>query len=122
MKGVIRAFRWEEEKKGKRKRSERGSEMSGASSSVEATGLGFRAPFTAAQWKELEQQALIYKYLVGGLPVPTQLVVPIQQSFESISARFFQQSSCKNAEPLAFFLSIGVCMKLLKLGLSCDFI
>ena len=101
MKGVIRAFRWEEEKKGKRKRSERGSEMSGASSSVEAAGLGFRPPFTAAQWKELERQALIYKYLVAGLPVPTELVVLIQRSIESIPARFFHQSSCKKAKLLS---------------------
>ncbi|XP_057479794.1 growth-regulating factor 3-like [Actinidia eriantha] len=67
--------------------------MSGESSSVEEAGVGFRPPFTAVQWKELERQALIYKYLVAGLPVPTELVVPIQRSFESISARFFHQSS-----------------------------
>ena len=82
--------------------------MSGESSSVEAAGVGFRPPFTAVQWKELERQALIYKYLVAGLPVPTELVVPIQRSFESISARFFHQSNCKKAKPLS--LSLGVCM------------
>ncbi|CAL5432024.1 unnamed protein product [Camellia sinensis] len=65
--------------------------MSGASSA--AAGPGFRPPFTAAQWQELEHQALIYKYLVAGLPVPPDLLAPIRRSFESMSARFFPQST-----------------------------
>ncbi|XP_054811631.1 LOW QUALITY PROTEIN: growth-regulating factor 4-like [Prosopis cineraria] len=48
-----------------------------------------RSPFTLSQWQELEHQALIFKYLVAGLPVPPDLVLPIQKSFESISQRFF---------------------------------
>jgi len=68
------------------------SEMSGESSSSVAEG-GFRPPFTAMQWQELEHQALIYKYLVAGMAVPPDLVVPIRQSFDSISARFFHQST-----------------------------
>ncbi|XP_052209806.1 growth-regulating factor 3-like [Diospyros lotus] len=67
--------------------------MSGASSSLGAAGEGFRPPFTAAQWRELEHQALVYKYLVEGVPVPAELLVPIRQSFESMSARFFPHSS-----------------------------
>lgn len=34
------------------------------------------AVFTAAQWAELEQQALIYKYLMAGVPVPPDLLRP----------------------------------------------
>jgi hypothetical protein len=34
--------------------------------------------FTAAQWAELEQQALIYKYLMAGVPVPSELLLPIR--------------------------------------------
>ncbi|RZC73947.1 hypothetical protein C5167_049427 [Papaver somniferum] len=49
----------------------------------------FRPPFTASQWQELEHQALIFKYLMAGLPVPPELVLPIKKSFESMSARFF---------------------------------
>ncbi|CAK9179392.1 unnamed protein product [Ilex paraguariensis] len=68
--------------------------MSGTSTvSVTAAGIGgegyFRPPFTAVQWQELEHQALIYKYLVAGLPVPADLVVPIRHSFGALSARFF---------------------------------
>ncbi|KAH9771300.1 Growth-regulating factor 4 [Citrus sinensis] len=52
--------------------------------------MGMRAsPFTVSQWQELEHQALIFKYMVAGLPVPPDLVLPIQKSFESISHRFF---------------------------------
>ncbi|MCD7452016.1 hypothetical protein HAX54_014710 [Datura stramonium] len=36
---------------------------------------------------------MIYKYLVAGLPVPPDLVVPIRRSFDAISARFFNHPS-----------------------------
>ncbi|KAF9625009.1 hypothetical protein IFM89_017005 [Coptis chinensis] len=61
-----------------------------------ATGMvmtGYRPPFTASQWQELEHQALIFKYLMAGLPVPPDLVIPIKKSFESMSARFFHHPS-----------------------------
>lgn len=53
-----------------------------------------RSPFTVSQWQELEHQALIFKYMVAGLPVPPDLVLPIQKSFDSISHTFFQHPSC----------------------------
>ncbi|XP_057456869.1 growth-regulating factor 4-like isoform X2 [Lotus japonicus] len=52
-----------------------------------------RSPFTVSQWQELEHQALIFKYMVAGLPVPPDLVLPIQKSFDSISHTFFQHPS-----------------------------
>ncbi|KAF6146247.1 hypothetical protein GIB67_011719 [Kingdonia uniflora] len=60
-------------------------------SSVVATV--YRPPFTASQWQELEHQALIFKYLMAGLPVPLELVIPIKKSFENMSARFFHHPS-----------------------------
>ncbi|XP_010255823.1 PREDICTED: growth-regulating factor 4-like [Nelumbo nucifera] len=57
------------------------------------TATGVRPPFTALQWQELEHQALIFKYLMAGLPVPPELVHPIRKSFESMSARFFHHPS-----------------------------
>ncbi|KAJ0013795.1 hypothetical protein Pint_20971 [Pistacia integerrima] len=51
--------------------------------------VGMRSPFTVSQWQELEHQALIFKYMMAGLPVPPDLVLPIQKSFDSISSRFF---------------------------------
>ncbi|KAL0447702.1 UNVERIFIED_CONTAM: Growth-regulating factor 4 [Sesamum latifolium] len=59
-----------------------------AAGGVEVGYGGYRAPFTAVQWQELEQQAMIYKYLVAGLPVPPDLVMPIRRGFEALSARF----------------------------------
>ncbi|KAG5061635.1 hypothetical protein JHK87_002664 [Glycine soja] len=50
-------------------------------------------PFTMSQWQELEHQALIYKYMVAGLPVPPDLVLPIQNSFHSISQTFLHHPS-----------------------------
>ncbi|XP_060675286.1 growth-regulating factor 4 isoform X1 [Ziziphus jujuba] len=54
---------------------------------------GMRSPFTVSQWQELEHQYLIFKYMMAGLPVPPDLVLPIQKSFESISHRFFHHPS-----------------------------
>ncbi|KAG8069492.1 hypothetical protein GUJ93_ZPchr0006g41202 [Zizania palustris] len=34
--------------------------------------------FTAAQWAELEQQTLIYKYLMARVPVPGDLLLPLR--------------------------------------------
>lgn len=39
---------------------------------------GGRCLFTASQWQELEHQALIYKYMVTGTPVPPDLVLPLR--------------------------------------------
>ena len=74
--------------------------MSGSLVSVAVAGDGIRSPFTAVQWQELEQQALVYKYLMAGLPVPPELVVTIQRSLEALSARFFQHSPCKTRKKL----------------------
>ncbi|XP_066328286.1 growth-regulating factor 1-like isoform X2 [Miscanthus floridulus] len=46
-------------------------------------------PFTPAQYEELEQQALIYKYLVAGVPVPPDLVVPMRRGLDSLATRFY---------------------------------
>ncbi|KAK8966964.1 Growth-regulating factor 1 [Platanthera guangdongensis] len=40
-----------------------------------------RYPFTASQWQELEHQALIFKYMASGLPIPPDLIAPIRRSF-----------------------------------------
>lgn len=45
--------------------------------------IGVRAPFTPSQWMELEQQALIYKYITANVPVPSYLLIPIRKAFES---------------------------------------
>ena len=37
----------------------------------------FGSPFTWAQMKELERQAIIYKYIMASLPVPPHLLSPI---------------------------------------------
>jgi hypothetical protein len=75
---------------------------SGGAAVVTSGGMGtgvmtMRSPFTVSQWQELEHQALIYKYMVAGLPVPPDLVLPIQRSFESISHRFFHHPASKPA-------------------------
>ncbi|WOL11586.1 hypothetical protein Cni_G20350 [Canna indica] len=41
---------------------------------------GSRYPFTASQWQELELQALVFKYMVSGIPVPSDLILCIRRS------------------------------------------
>ncbi|URE30035.1 hypothetical protein MUK42_36784 [Musa troglodytarum] len=43
-------------------------------------GGGSRYPFTASQWQELELQALVFKYMVSGIPVPSDLILCIRRS------------------------------------------
>ncbi|KAJ4873341.1 Growth-regulating factor 2 [Raphanus sativus] len=44
-------------------------------------GMQGKGPFTLSQWAELEQQALIFKYITANVPVPSSLLISIQKSF-----------------------------------------
>ncbi|KAK9749604.1 hypothetical protein RND81_02G137800 [Saponaria officinalis] len=44
---------------------------------------GIRGPFTPAQWIELEHQAMIYKYFIANVPVPSNLLIPIKKAIQS---------------------------------------
>lgn len=46
---------------------------------------GTRPPFTQSQWQELEHQALIFKYMMAGVPVPAELILPIRKSVAALS-------------------------------------
>lgn len=52
-----------------------------------AASLGF--PFTNAQWKELERQAMIYKYLMSSVPVPPHLLIPTAASLSPCMSHSF---------------------------------
>ncbi|KAJ1431053.1 Glutamine-Leucine-Glutamine, QLQ [Sesbania bispinosa] len=40
-----------------------------------------RFPFTPSQWKDLEHQALIYKYTASGISIPPDLLSTIRRSY-----------------------------------------
>ncbi|KAL2480351.1 Growth-regulating factor [Abeliophyllum distichum] len=42
-----------------------------------------RYPFTATQWQELEHQALVFKYMISGMPIPPDLLFTIRTSLDS---------------------------------------
>ncbi|KAL3535536.1 hypothetical protein ACH5RR_003997 [Cinchona calisaya] len=46
-----------------------------------SSSMGF--PFTASQWQELEHQALIFKYMVSGMPIPPDLLYTVRRSLDS---------------------------------------
>lgn len=63
-----------------------------------------KGPFTLTQWAELEQQALIYKYITANVPVPSSLLISIQKSFYPYGS--LPPSSCKlskNINPIICF-------------------
>lgn len=41
--------------------------------------------FTASQWQELEHQALIFKYMVAGIPIPSDLLYPFRRGMDALS-------------------------------------
>ncbi|XP_050377377.1 growth-regulating factor 5-like [Argentina anserina] len=57
-------------------------------------GGGGHAPlFTVSQLAEMEHQALVFKYLKAGLPVPPDLLAPIRSSFNLIHPDFLRHPS-----------------------------
>ncbi|KAJ7568758.1 hypothetical protein O6H91_01G046900 [Diphasiastrum complanatum] len=56
----------------------------GASNLYDAS-IERRYTFTPSQWAELQHQALIYKYIIHGYPVPNDLVLPIRKSVAALS-------------------------------------
>ncbi|KAH0849226.1 hypothetical protein HID58_091435 [Brassica napus] len=56
-------------------------EMGGYGSGGMMMSMQGKGPFTLTQWAELEQQALIYKYITANVPVPSSLLISIQKSF-----------------------------------------
>jgi len=63
-----------------------------------------RSPFTAIQWQELEHQALIFKYMVAGTPIPPDLLYSVKRSLDSsISSRPFPNHPSKHAKHILNF-------------------
>lgn len=72
--------------------------VAGAAGMAAAASLGF--PFTHAQWNELQRQAMIYKYMMASIPVPSDLLFPLSSStpcnyysFHFLSLNFTSLSS-----------------------------
>ncbi|XP_077247505.1 growth-regulating factor 7-like [Tasmannia lanceolata] len=60
--------------------------FSNTSSAFKSPGVGMvRFPFTSAQYQELERQAWIYKCMMASVPVPPDLLIPINSSSASHS-------------------------------------
>ncbi|RWW01497.1 hypothetical protein GW17_00035470 [Ensete ventricosum] len=74
-------------------------------------GIGY---FTLAQWQELELQALIYKYMLAGVSVPLELILPIKRSLLSAASPYYYhpelyqhlQPSCNYSTLLAPFSGV----------------
>jgi hypothetical protein len=65
-----------------------------------------RYPFTASQWQELEHQALIYKCLASGKPIPSYLMPPLRRILDSALATSpsLAYPPQPSRTPLPFFL------------------
>ncbi|KAK4745431.1 hypothetical protein SAY87_011743 [Trapa incisa] len=59
-------------------------------------------PFTQAQWRELERQAMIYKYMMASIPVPPDLLFPlpsVQDSHYYLGTGSYSLRCGKDPEP-----------------------
>lgn len=54
--------------------------MSGMNGGSNSSSNNNKYPFTASQWQELENQALIFKYMACGYPIPSDLILHIRRS------------------------------------------
>ncbi|GFY97200.1 hypothetical protein Acr_11g0015060 [Actinidia rufa] len=70
-----------------------------------------RSPiFTASQWQELEQQTLIFKYMVSEVPIPPDLISTVRRSLEysSTFSRFIlRQPTPQNNPTHNLFMDSG---------------
>ncbi|CAN1785534.1 Growth-regulating factor 5 [Linum perenne] len=75
-----------------------------SSSSSSSSSSSNHPIFTATQWQELEHQALIYKYMVSGVPIPPQLL------FSTLSSTALASSSSSSSiqYPTDIFLCFEV--------------
>ncbi|CAN1785527.1 Growth-regulating factor 5 [Linum perenne] len=74
-----------------------------SSSSSSSSSSSNHPIFTATQWQELEHQALIYKYMVSGVPIPPQLLFSTKADiflcFEVGWGGYFQVGNGKKGDP-----------------------
>ena len=63
-----------------------------------------RFPFSASQWQELEHQALIFKYMASGIPIPPDLLYTIKRSCldSSLSSKFFPHQPHQHGKPTTY--------------------
>lgn len=76
-------------------------------STLEMISARNRSPFTPTQWQELEHQALIFKYMVSGVPIPPELIYSVKRSLDSsLASRLFphQPSKCAETNWIVLFI------------------
>lgn len=86
--------------------------VTGRMATTTSLGLGF--PFTNAQWKELERQAMIYKYMMNAVPVPPELLIPSSRTSSDPAA---SHAPCN--DPFKSFLTF-VLQSLLTFMMGCS--
>lgn len=67
--------------------------------------------FTASQWQELEHQALIFKYMASGIPIPPDLLVTIKRSCldSPLSSKFFAHHP-QHSMPTRLCVCVSMCV------------
>ncbi|KAG6436358.1 hypothetical protein SASPL_101254 [Salvia splendens] len=71
--------------------------------SPEEMAVASAFPFTFAQWKELERQAMVYKYMISSVPVPPDLLFPHSRNFSAApldcAASLYNVRYSRNGDP-----------------------
>lgn len=85
---------------------------------------GGRYPFTANQWQELEHQALVYKYMISGMPIPPDLLFTIRRSLDSSTTKLLlhHQPTHPTSKTSLFFFLFYLKIILLLINLHAKFV
>lgn len=75
-----------------------------------AAPVNARAPFTAAQWQELERQTMIYKYMTASEPVPPDLPIPLTRNPSNGNVFFFFSPCVQCYQCSVKLLAISCCV------------
>ncbi|KAK2991943.1 hypothetical protein RJ640_027834 [Escallonia rubra] len=78
--------------------------MSGARNGISSSS---RFPFTASQWQELEHQALIFKYMISGMPIPPDLIFTIKRG-TALRKGFDYERLAESNDELSKWMNRGV--------------
>ncbi|WOK99592.1 growth-regulating factor 7-like isoform X3 [Canna indica] len=70
---------------------------------------GGRGIFTSSQWMELENQALIYKYIDANVEIPTNLLIPKRTSYNPFGLSAFSSGSLRTSALDRGSYHVGLC-------------
>uniref|UniRef100_A0A7C9D0J2 Growth-regulating factor n=1 Tax=Opuntia streptacantha TaxID=393608 RepID=A0A7C9D0J2_OPUST len=87
-----------------------GFESGNLNGGIHGSLTGIKGTFTPAQWIELENQAMVYRYISANVPVPAHLLIPIRKSLSSAGFPGFSVGSYPTHSCMYTCLLVFLCV------------